>query len=67
MSSASAAKPSPNAQNYSAQPLPSKASGYAKLTAGEAQAPKQKLADNVALKLKPFMAARPAKCEMSGA
>ena len=66
MSLANAAKPSPNVQNYSVLPLPSKASGYARRTAGEALGLKQKLADNVALKLNPYMAARPAKREMNG-
>jgi hypothetical protein len=67
VSSANAAKPSPSAQNYSALPLPSKASGYAKLTVGEALALKPKQADNVALKLKTFMAARPARREPNAA
>jgi hypothetical protein len=67
VSHANAAKPGPNAQNYSALPLPSKASGYARRMAGEALALKPKQADNVALKLRPFMAARPARCEPNAA
>ena len=66
MSHANAAKPSPNAQGSSALPLPSKASGSVRRTAGEALGLKPKLADNVALKLKPSMDVRPAKREMSG-
>jgi len=34
---------------------------YARLMAGEAQGQEPRLADNVALKLRPFMAARPAR------
>ena len=63
MSSANAAKPSPSAQNYSALPLPSKASGYARRTAGEVLALKPKLADNVVLKPKLSMAVRRTKRE----
>ncbi len=67
MSSVNVAKPSPNAQSYSALPQPSKASGYAKRMAGEAQALKPKQADNVVLKLKLSMAARPARREPNAA
>ena len=67
MSPVNAAKPSPNAQNFSAQPLPSKASGFVRHMAGEVQALKPKLADNVVLKLKPFMDARPAKRDPNAA
>ena len=67
MSSVNVAKPSPNAQNYSALPLPSKASEYARRMAGEAQALKPKQADNVVLKLKLSMAARPARREPNAA
>lgn len=61
MSLANAAKPSPNAQSCNALPLPSKVSGYARLTAGEALALKPRQADNAVLKLKPSMDARPAR------
>ncbi len=67
VSSANAAKPSQNAQNCSALPLPSKASGYARRMAGEALVLKPKLADNVVLKLRPFMDARPARREPNAA
>ncbi len=67
MSHANAAKPSPNAQNYSALLLLSKASGYVRHMAGEAPALKRKLADNVVLKLKLSMAARPARREPNAA
>lgn len=67
MSSANAAKPSPNAQNYNALPLPSKASGYVRRMAGEVPALKPRQADNVALKLNPFMDARPARREPKAA
>ena len=67
MSLANAAKPSPNVQNYSVLPLPSKASGYARRTAGEALVLKQKLADNVVLKRKLSMAVRRAKRETNAA
>ena len=67
MLSANAAKPSPNEQNSNAPPPPSKASGFVRRTAGEALALKQKLAENDALKLKLFMAARPARCEPNAA
>ena len=67
MSSANAAKLCPNAQNYSALPLPSQVSGYARLMVGEAQVPKLKLAENAALKLKLSMAARPARREPNAA
>jgi hypothetical protein len=65
VSSANAVKPGPNAQNFSALPLPSKASGYVRHMAGEAPALKPKLAENVALKPKPFMDARPARREQN--
>jgi hypothetical protein len=45
VSSVNAAKPNPNAQSYSALPLPSKVSGYARRMAGEALALKLKQAD----------------------
>ena len=67
MSSANAAKPSPNAQNYSALPLPSKESEYVRRTAGEALALKPKLADNAVLRQKPYMGARPARREPNAA
>ena len=65
MSSANAVKPSQNAQSFNALPLPSKASGYARRTAGEAPALKPKLAGNAVLKPKPFMDARPARREQN--
>ena len=43
------------------------ASWYARRTAGEAPAPKPKPADNVVLKQRPFMAARPARREPNAA
>ena len=67
MSHANAAKPNPNLQNYNALPLPSNASVYVRRMAGEALAQKPKLADNVVLKQKPFMAARPARREPNAA
>jgi len=67
VSSANAVKPSQNAQNCSALPLPSKAIGYVRHMAVEALALKPKLADNVALKLKPFMAERPVRRETNAA
>ena len=57
----------PNEQNSNALPPPSKVSGYAKRMAGEALALKPKQADNVVLKLKPFMDARLAKREPNAA
>ena len=48
-------------------PLPSKASVYARRTAGEAPAREPKLADNVALKLKPSMDVRPARRDPNAA
>jgi hypothetical protein len=50
-----------------AQHLPSKVNGCVRRTAGEALALKPKLADNVGLKLRPFMAARPARRETNAA
>jgi len=67
VSHASAAKQSPSVQNFSALPLPSKVSEYAKRMAGEALALKPKQADNVALKLRPFMAVRPARRDTNAA
>ena len=67
VSHASVARPSPNAQSYSALPLPSKASECVRRMAGEAPALKRKLADNVVLKLKLSMAARPARREPNAA
>ena len=67
VSPANAAKPSPNVQNFSVQPLPSKARGYVKRMVGEALVLKPKLADNVALKPKPSMATRRAKRETNAA
>ena len=67
MSHANVAKRGPNAQSYSALPLPSKVSGYARRMAGEALALKLKLADNVVLKPKLSMAVRPARCEPNAA
>ena len=55
------------ALNFSAAHQLLKASGSARLTAGEAPAREPMLADNVALKLRPFMAARPAKLEPNAA
>jgi hypothetical protein len=56
-------KPSPSEPNNSAALLHLKASRYARRTAGEAPALKPKLADYVALKLKPSMEERPARRE----
>ena len=67
MSLANVAKLSPNAQSSNAPLLPSKASGFARLMAGGVLALKPKLVDNVALKLKPSMDARPARREPSAA
>ena len=51
----------------SAQHLLSKANGYARRTAGEAPAQKQKLADYGVQKPKPSIDARPARCETNAA
>ena len=65
VSFANAAKPSQNGQNYSALPLPSKASGYARHMEGEVPALKLKLAISVVLKRKPFMGGKHAKRELN--
>jgi len=65
VSPANAAKPSPNAQNFSALPLPSKASGYVRHMAGEAPALKPRQADNVVQQQKSFMVTRPLQNAMS--
>jgi hypothetical protein len=67
VSSVNAVKPSPNEQNSNVPLQPLKVSGFARPMAGEALALKQKLAENDALKLKLFMAARPARCEPNAA
>ena len=59
-------KPSPSEPNNSAALLHLKASRYARRTAGEAPALKPKLADYVALKLKPFTAMKRAKRDPIG-
>jgi hypothetical protein len=55
------------ALNYSVAHLRLKENVCANGMAGEAPALKPKLADNVVLKLKPFMAARPARRETNAA
>ena len=60
-------KPNQNGHTYSVRPPLSKASGYARLTAGEAPALKRKLADNVALNRRPSMAVRPVRLEPNAA
>ena len=55
------------ALNCSAQPLPSKASGYVRRMAGEAPALNPKQAENAVLKLNLSMDVRPARRESNAA